>query len=217
MNSTLNAGEIEHQEKMYQKLEKYVLARASEIPAERAYHNKTHFKDSRDSATRIALVMGVNIWDRIYWMAKAGALMHDIGLVPDIAEMYPGKTHEEAGRLFALQILPYFGYNQLETESIANAVSSTPFPKQSPKNLIEQIVCDSDVDNFGRYDFFQRGKLLGKELRALGVPEKPENERNAGTLKLLEAHSYFTEGARKLRDSIKKENMEKLRRKLKAA
>jgi uncharacterized protein len=217
MEKTLNAREIEAFENRYNDLEEYILQKAEGISASKEYHNKDHFIDVRDSTVRILLQMGINIWDPMYWNALGGAIGHDSGLIPEIAKSYlesdPKITHEKIGELFLTAKLPTFGYNNEETTIISSVAPATTFPVQNPRNLIEAIVCDADVDNFGRDDFSHKGDLLRRELASIGII-KTDKEWYTGQKNMLKSHNYHTEGARALRDYGKLENIKIVEEKL---
>ncbi len=129
---------------------------------------------------------------------------HDIGYIEQ-----HGKNEPIAVEITNF-ILPLFGYKQKDLEQISGIILATQMP-QKPNNYLEQIICDADLDNFGRDDFFKKTRLLREEFAANGI-EIPEKKWYENTLNLLEGHKYFTESARMLRDKKKKWNIEELKK-----
>ena len=194
----------------YRKLEGCVLnILANRLPKNRFYHNSEHTIDVRDASKRLALLEGITPEDRIYWDIMTGALIHDVG------HIFTYKDHEEAGARFAKELFSMCGiegYRKKDINRVSRIILATKLP-QSPQTLCEKIVCDADVDNFGRDDFFAKGNLIRKELEAQGITMSDE-KWNKGTLDLLTNHDYFTGSAKKLRQEKKQENIKKLFKKV---
>lgn len=92
-------------------------------------------------------------------------------------------------------------------------IAATEIP-QSPKNHLEEIICDADLDYLGRDDFFIIGDRLYAELMTLGIV-KNETEWNKLQVKFMESHHYYTTTAQKLRAKKKEKNLQLVKAKLK--
>src|SRR6185369_1981441 len=110
--------------------------------------------------------------------------------------------------------LPGFGYNEKEIEIICGMIMATRFPHQ-PKNLLEQIICDADLDYLGRDDFFKISNDLFRELSIYGMLA---NEKDWYKLQesFLSSHTYFTRTAADLRKAKKEEHLNKIREVIKS-
>ena len=135
------------------------------------------------------------------------AWFHDIGFTKQAT------NHEAIGAQIAEEVLPSFGYTEDQVEIIKKAILATAIP-QSPRNLLEEILDDADLDVLGRGDFMRRNGALRRELAYLGK-EFTDEEWYAGQLKFVEGHRYFTISARSLRDTQKSQNIQELRNILK--
>jgi hypothetical protein len=86
---------------------------------------------------------------------------------------------------------------------------ATKLPPQ-PSNLLEEIICDSDLDYLGRTDFVPVSNALYDELKhqneALTL-----NDWNKQQLKFIGMHQYFTKTGRKLREVKKQEQIERIK------
>ena len=71
-------------------------------------------------------------------------------------------------------------------------------------------MCDADLDNFGREDFFIKTELLRLELAKQNIEISPRNWYK-NTLKLLEGHNYFTDSAKKLRKKGKEKHIQEIK------
>jgi hypothetical protein len=82
---------------------------------------------------------------------------------------------------------------------------------QKPGSLLEQIMCDADLDSLGRDDFFITSHCLRLELAAYGQPTNVF-EWYEKQLSFLQAHTYFTEVARSARDAGKRRNIQEIKK-----
>ena len=81
-----------------------------------------------------------------------------------------------------------------------------------PETLLEQIICDADLDYLGRADFIPVSGNLYRELRERGAIEDDINKWNKMQIKFIEGHQYFTNSAKKMRDVNKNNQLEAIRR-----
>jgi len=79
-----------------------------------------------------------------------------------------------------------------------------------PRNLLERIMCDSDLDYLGRSDFIPVSNTLYEELRK---QEKigSLNDWNKLQIKFISGHQYFTETARNLREVNKQKQIQRIK------
>lgn len=159
------------------------------------YHNFVHEFDVADTAVRRGFEAGLPL-GQIYCLARAG-IMHDAvnkGL-PDDEE----KSAEMHGAL--LEILQF---QNVEIERDKKIIRATKIPT-SPNGELEERICDADVDNLGRADFFERCEELRVEKK---VPSKLAWYK--GTAKFIAGHEYYTVQARMERAHGLRKNIEAL-------
>ena len=77
------------------------------------------------------------------------------------------KGHEQEGCKLARKHLPDFGCSAEDVERICSMIMATEIP-QNPTNLLEQVICDADLDYLGTDRFKKIGDTLLKELTARG-------------------------------------------------
>ena len=161
------------------------------LPAHLTYHNMWHtINDVMPAAVRLAQLCQVAPQEM--HLIKVAAAYHDVGFV------YTYGGHELASARVAAQILPEYGFTDRQIEQIMGMIMTTQLP-QTPRNLLEEIIADADLDTLGREeDFFERREALRQELVALG---RPLGKREWYTIQLnfVSSHTYFTEAARALR------------------
>ncbi len=186
----------------YRQAQQYALERLEhELAPALTYHSLFHTRDDvMPAVARFAAMEGVGAEDtRILCTAAA---FHDIGFVERYA------NHEIVGIRIAAEALPGFGFTQEQIQVVLDIILATRLP-QTPFTLLEQIMADSDLDVFGRDDFFKRNNDLRSELGANGYPTS-EAEWWANQLKFLTEHTYFTPAARALRGPQKQQHMQEL-------
>jgi class 3 adenylate cyclase len=181
------------QEIILDKLEK-------ELPPYLYYHNVKH---TVDVVTEVELIgWGESVSDEEILLLKTAALFHDAG------HTIAYDNHEYHGTILAREFLPGYGYTIEQIEQICDLIMATRLPPK-PKNLLEKIMCDSDLDYLGRSDFIPVSNTLYKELKEqnkIGTL----NEWNKLQLKFISGHQYFTQTAQNLREVNKQKQIERI-------
>jgi uncharacterized protein len=169
-----------------------------------SYHNVGHTKEVLANVERIARSEGI-INERTLLLMKLAALFHDTGFI------YVYKDHEEKSFEFAKSELNGFNISGEEMDIIGGMIMATKIP-QNPKNHLEQIICDADLDYLGRDDFDVISNNLKKEVLLFGIAQT-EAEWEERQIHFIESHSYFTETCRLGRDPQKLERLNLLKAK----
>ncbi len=181
------------QEVILDKLEK-------ELPDYLFYHNVKHTVDVVTEVELIGWAEGCT--DEEILLLKTAALFHDAGHTVSYDD------HEYQGTLLARSMLPSYGYSGEQIERICGIIMSTKLPPR-PTDILEKIICDSDLDYLGRSDFIPVSNTLYEELKA---QEKITslNDWNKLQVKFISGHQYFTATARRLREVNKKMQIERI-------
>lgn len=184
-------------------LEEFVLEKLEKgLPKNLYYHNLKHTVDVYTQAELIG--RSENITNEELLLLKTAALFHDIGHLIDYA------THEEMGVKMAHEILPRYGYTPEQIARIAEIIMATKLPP-NPKNLLEEIICDADLDYLGRTDFIPVSNALYKELHEHGMVGSL-HDWNEIQIDFIQNHQYFTKTARRLRNVNKDVQLKNLKR-----
>ena len=183
-------------------LEEYVLDRLEkELPKHLFYHNLKH---TIDVTIQVELIgRGENVNEEELLLLKTAALFHDFG------HTIESKNHEYHGTILTQQILPKYGYDQEQIDLINGIIMATKLPP-TPTTLLQQIICDADLDYLGRADFIPVSETLFKELAAQNILTD-YNEWNKIQIKFLSAHSYFTKTADKIREVNKQKQIDRIK------
>jgi predicted metal-dependent HD superfamily phosphohydrolase len=168
------------------------------------YHDVRHTLDVIEQSQTIGKLEGVSL--RELEILKIAALFHDTGFL----KVRTG--HEQASVDFFQNI---GGLNTLtyeECDAITGCIIATHMP-QKPKNQLEQILCDADVDYLGREDFSLIAENLFLEMSACGEMSDRITWDNL-QIKFLEGHRYHTASNQKRRNDKKEDNLNEVRRRV---
>jgi len=169
---------------------------AKQMMPELPYHNFAHAVDVYSAVSNFANLAKIGAGEK--FLLQTAALLHDVVLVPGNLD------NEEMSAEFARKYLPKIGYSFRKSNEVGNLILATRMP-QNPSGFLEEIICDADLDNLGRPDFFELGEKVREEM---GVPGGVEWYKKQ--LEFLKGHNYHTEVARRLRDAGKEDNIWKL-------
>lgn len=172
-----------------------------ELSEDLKYHGLHHTLDVLYTTEELCYLEKVSPYEEL--LLKTAALFHDSGFTINNEE------HERLGCKIARQSLPRYGYTSREIDRICGMIMATKIP-QNPKDYLEKIICDADLDYLGREDFYDIGSTLFEELKSYKVLEN-EEVWNKIQVNFLEQHSFFTSTNRKRRSSRKQEYLEELK------
>ena len=181
---------------IFKSIKQPILSRLeNELDPRLGYHNLSHTLDVLAQAEIIA--RQENITDEHdLLLLKIAALFHDSGFLA----VY--KNHEEKSCEIALESLKD-RLSEEDIKKICGMIMATKIP-QTPHTLLEQIICDADLDYLGRNDFEPISRNLYQEFLTFKIiPEDIIWDHIQ--IKFFESHRYFTG------TSISKRNEKKLK------
>lgn len=187
----------------FSEVKKFILNKLKkELPQYLSYHSVEHVKDVFNAAKQIA--KSENVSGEELTLILTAALFHDTGFLNG------PKDHEKQSCNIVKEFLPRFGYSPQQIKLICGMIMATKIP-QSPKNKLEEIMCDADLDYLGRDDFYVIGNKLFAELSMYGMITT-EDEWNKLQIRFLESHHYFTKTSIKLRKTQKEKHLKKIKK-----
>ncbi len=182
------------QEIILDKLEK-------ELPASLYYHNVKH---TVDVVTEVELMgWAESVTDEEILLLKTAGLFHDAGHTVAYDE------HEYHGTVLVREMLPKYGYTEDQINRICDIIMATKLPPQ-PKDLLQKIICDADLDYLGRSDMIPVSNTLYEELKEqnkIGTID----DWNRLQIMFISGHQYFTQTARSLREVNKQKQIERIK------
>ena len=167
----------------------------NELDPRLGYHNIMHTLDVLEQAE--VLAKQENVTDKHdLLLLKTAAVFHDSGF------LFVYKGHEEKGCEIASESLRSV-FSKEDIKKVCGMIMATKIP-QSPNTLLEQIICDADLDYLCRNDFEPISRNLYKEFIVFKIiPEDIIWDHIQ--IKFFESHHYFTG------TSISKRNEKKLK------
>lgn len=180
-----------------------------ELPDGIKYHDANHTLHPDRGVVAVAnrIAISENISEHDRELLIAAAYFHDTGYIREY-----DKNEPIAARM-AGRILKLIGYKPNEIEKIQKMILSTDLARE-PKTHVEKILCDADLDHFGREDFFKLDGKIREGRRARGIDVSDDLKWYKGTLEIITKHQYYTESQKKLRGAKKQKNIKRLLNKL---
>jgi len=182
-----------------EKAEKYIIGQLRlRLSDTLYYHGIHHVEDVTNACLNLAGQERVTDEEAIK-LLRTAALYHDSGF------MNTYQKHEEEGCRIVREMLPDFGYTESQIELVCGMIMATKIP-QNPRNHLEQIICDADLDYLGREDFEPIAETLFQELKIRKIVTDQQSW-NQIQIKFLTAHHYWTKSATKQRASAKAKHL----------
>ena len=165
----------------------------SKLPKKLYYHNVNHTLDVIKVINQY--IKREKIDNESAYLLRIAALLHDLGFTDTNVD------HEAKSAEMAEELMLEFGFSKNHIKVVQGLIRATRIP-QSPKNQLERIICDSDLDYLGRNDFHEISNRLYKELKNASIVSN-KIHWNKAQIKFLEAHKYHTLFAQKHRQPKK--------------
>jgi len=185
----------------YKMIEDFLIAH---LPKDYTYHTIHHIRDVVVQSERIAKKEKINKEDIAD--LKLAAWLHDVGYIWEPAR------HEARGAEYATTVLNAMDFPSQKINKINGMILATKIP-QSPKNILEQIICDADLDYLGREGYEENSLLLLQELRL------KKEVTDLDWLKIqdqfLSKHAYFTKTSNSTRNTLKAKVLANIKAQLK--
>ena len=174
------------------------------LPSYITYHDAQHTKNVIAAAEHLANEENISGDDLL--LLKTAALVHDAGFLRNHHE------HEAIGCKIAKKYLPEYGYSEENIETICRMIMTTKLP-QSAADPLSQLLCDADLYYLGGNEYTAHAEKLFKEFKKNGFV-KTETEWQMQQVEFLSAHQYFTQTAKKERETAKQKNLQRLQEKI---
>ena len=187
----------------FQGAEEYIVSRLrNELPATLFYHTLGHTLDVQKVVKQ--LIIKEKIDTQTGLIIETAALFHDSGMI------FNYKEHEIESVGIARDTLPLYAYSSKEIDEICDLIMVTRLP-QRPLTYTGQVLCDADMDNLGRDDFFIQSFRLKLELEMNGIAAMTLKKWLGNLVQFLEDHIYYTKSAIAARQEHKNKNLSELK------
>ena len=166
------------------------------LPEYLTYHNTEHTLYVLEKAIHIANKEKVSSQE--LELIKIGALYHDIGFTKTHID------HEKVSCEIARIQLKNYNYSEEEINTICGMIMATKIP-QKPKNLLEKIIADADLEYLATSSFWSTSKLLFQELRYLeGLTREQWDQIQ---IKFIKDHKFHTSYCKQYKEFRKLRNL----------
>lgn len=178
------------------------------------FHNPDHPMEDVYPVS-VVIANGEELSAEQMFLSAAAGMLHDIGFLKGYWK------NEKIGALMAGEILSKFKFTPRQVEYVQGAIRATEIP-QKPKNIIEQVVGDADLGNFGRRTYFWWEVDALWNERIMFYDQIPADQRPSpdkltdklayyeGVERFVREHDYHTKTAKKMFDEGKEQNLAKL-------
>ena len=174
----------------------------SELDPKLVYHDLKHTLSVYYAAKELSALENVNEHDTL--LLLTAALYHDSGISIDY------NNHEEESVHICEKVLPKFGYTEEEIKTIARLIRKTKLLEKADC-ILENILCDADLDYLGRDYFFIVSTKLHYEWKILGKHNYNLVDWLRLQLDFLENHRFYTKSAQILREETKQKTIKSIR------
>ena len=134
---------------------------------------------------------------------KLAAWFHDMGY-----DKGP-EGHEDRSVQYATQFLKARNFSEKGIGLINDCILATKYP-QSPKNLMQKIVCDADLSHLGKENYWDRCGKIRQELALVKDQIMNEQEWMDFELEFIKTHTFHTEVAQNLYEKQKQKHIKQL-------
>lgn len=148
-----------------------------------SYHNLDHTKRVISAAVDIG--SSYDLSEKDWRCLLTACLLHDYGFIESHVE------HEKISAKLSSQILPKYDFSETDIQIINSLIIVTKLEKK-PKNLLESIIRDADLEYLGSEDFIKISPLLKKEWINCEVV-KSDSEFYKIQYEFILNHSFYTD------------------------
>jgi predicted metal-dependent HD superfamily phosphohydrolase len=162
------------------------------------YHNRNHTERVVQAALMIGKESGLN--DDELVMLELAAWFHDTGYKNGCDD------HELSSAKIARNFLETHAFEEDKIQRIEGCIMATRIP-QSPKNLLEQVLCDADLHHLACDDYKMMSEKMHREIEEIKGEKIEQSHWNEMNFAFFNSHEYFTDYAKKHLQPIKEANM----------
>lgn len=168
------------------------------LPNYLTYHSVEHTRYVLEKVIYIASKENISEPDLL--LLKIAALYHDIGFIKSHID------HEDIGCEIATKDLKRFNFSTEDIDTVCGMIMATKIP-QNPKNHLEEILADADLEYLGTVHYFSVSELLYEELKYFNKELTPQQWYNI-QVDFINEHRYHTNYCKHYKSFRKTKNLE---------
>ncbi len=193
---------------IYKKAADYVRDLFEKNPGDKLFFHNLHHTETVVERTK-EIAAHYNLSEKDMLVLYIAAWFHDTGHLFSQTM----KNHEEKSVDVMKKFMSDYDDDKELIQSIEDCIMATKMPR-NPKNLVQEIICDADTYHFGTKDFKDTNKNMRKEFN-LREEKISKEDWDEGTLKMLDAHQFYTEYCRDMLNDKKKDNIKLIKKNIK--
>ncbi|MBE2255205.1 MAG: HD domain-containing protein [Ignavibacteria bacterium] len=176
------------------------------LSSEYVYHNYLHTTKVTESAQKIGKKSGLN--ESELELVTLAALFHDTGYIVS------KEGHEVKSAEFAEEFLKTKNFPTEKIQKVKELILATTIPV-SPKNLMEEVICDADLSHLGSKEYKENNELLKIELEKTTGEKISDVDWLNKNNDFFAKHKFYTLYAKSEFEETKTDNYLKIQKKLK--
>lgn len=169
------------------------------MPLESLYYHQ--YEHALDVMTRASY-----LWEKEWLNEEDIELLALAWLFHDTWFTIQYENNEYIGAKIAQNYLKSKMFSKEKIAIIEKLIHSTDPNYTNPKNIMERIIKDSDLDNLWRDDFFDKWEKLKREIETIKKIKIKDPDWHHSSLDFLWNHKYFTKTQQNERWDKKEEN-----------
>ena len=166
-----------------------------------AYHNIQHTLDVVAGAQELGDAYRLS--DREMELLLIASWFHDLGYDKGPID------HEDRSAAYASEYLSKHNFPKEDIAIVTSCIMATKMP-QSPKSILEKILCDADMSHLGKKIYWDRCGRIRQELTLTRNTNMSEQEWVDFELDFISKHRYQTPAAKELYDKRKHKHIRQL-------
>jgi len=159
------------------------------VGAEYVFHDLQHTKNVVGGVQQLSDELGIGERERT--LLTLAAWFHDTGYDQG------AENHEERSCKYAVEFFSKKDLPEQDLDVITRCIMATKLPFR-PKDLLEEIMCDSDLSHLGKTNYWDRCGRLRQELLMTRSLLMSEQEWIDFELDFMGNHQYFTSAGQEL-------------------
>ena len=172
------------------------------VDAAFVFHNLLHTQEVVAACEEMADYYNLSEDDR--FALSAAAWFHDSGFAHGTA-----MGHEAKSIRLATEFLQQHNISPVIIQKVITCIEATHLP-QKPTTLAANILCDADLYHLGTDGFWDKNKLLRKEINNTSSEKINKKDWRRRNIEFLKNHSYFTDYCREKLEPVKQKHIIKL-------
>ena len=172
----------------FEGLRSYIIDRLeTELDSKLIYHSLQHTLNVEQAVIKYCQLEGLNHHDSL--LIRTAALFHDAGFIVQY------ENNEHIGVNLFNSVAKTFGYSEEDMLTVERLIMVT-MTHSEPKDILEEVMCDADLDYLGRADYHTIANNLFIERQHYGITFTEKEWLSIQINYLEHTHHYYTKSAK---------------------